>query len=167
MIRSRRPNLSETTRKARARFSRVHQDLRRPGALALAGWPWGRGACEMGFSGRHASSPRAGAPRRPAGRIGGWHNLTSLAPRQVADPLQRPTIMPWPGGGRSPRRDQASTLEPLGSLLGTEKIVRQAPRRGRGGKPLRLRPAKTRRFRLSSAWVGTRRKSKVLRHASS
>jgi hypothetical protein len=63
-----------------------------------------------------------------------------------------------------------STLTPVswkGSLLGTERIVRQEPTRGGGGKPLRLRPSKTRRFRMASAWVGIRRKSKVLRHAYS
>jgi hypothetical protein len=52
VIRSWRPNLSETTRKTCVRSSRVHHDLRRPGALALACWPWDSVACEMGFSGR-------------------------------------------------------------------------------------------------------------------
>jgi hypothetical protein len=36
VIRSWRPNLTETTRKARARSSRVRPDLRRPGALSRA-----------------------------------------------------------------------------------------------------------------------------------
>ena len=117
MIRSWRPNLSETTRKDRARASRVHHDLRRPKVVSR-----GLGS-SFGVPGGVVGSldPSVGRESEGSGRgpPGGRSALGRLAPPVAVGTSGSRTIDAEPGVDRGPGD------EPLAAMCGCASSCRE------------------------------------------
>src|SRR5262245_53780191 len=117
VIRSWRPNLSETTRKARARASRVHPDLRRPGVVSRGlGSSFGVPGGVVGSLDPSVGRESDGSSREPPG---GRSALGRLAPPVVVGTSGSRTIDAEPGVDRGPGD------EPLATMCGCASSCRE------------------------------------------